>query len=329
MLLSFQILMVLAAFVFVALPLRSFKGQLTRIALPLAVFIGALSIGLYQRIGTPDAESHAAAELPGIDEMVASLDARLKENPDDLNGWKMLGRSYVELKDFPKAIAAYETAVEMESSGNAQTLVDLGEVVLMEDRNSLQGRAGQLFESALALEPGNPKGLFYGGMASANNGNVEEAADRWEALLATSPPANIEQLIRARVAEWRGEPPPAVMAEQPGSIITANVSVDNEAAATIDPRATVFLIARDPAQPRPPIAAVRRQAGELPAAIALSDADAMIPGRVPSGFAELEIIARVSHSGEPVAQPGDWFGQAVVRIADGSEIDIVINQQVQ
>lgn len=328
MLLSLQILMLVAALVFVALPLRSFKGQLTRIALPLAVFIGALSIGLYQRIGTPDAESHAAAQLPGIDEMVASLDARLKENPDDLNGWKMLGRSYVELKDFPKAIAAYEKAVEMESSGNAQTLVDLGEVVLMQDRDSLQGRAGQLFESALALEPGNPKGLFYGGMAAANNGELEQAADRWEALLATSPPANIEQLIRARVAEWRGEPP-TLMAEQPGSVITANVSVDTVAAAAIDPQATVFLIARDPAQPRPPIAAVRRQAGELPAAIALSDADAMIPGRVPSGFAELEIVARVSHSGQPTAQPGDWFGQAVIRIADGSEIDIVIDQQVQ
>ena len=328
MLLALQILMVLAALAFIAFPLRLFKGRLVSTALPLAVFLGALSLGLYQRIGTPDAESHAAAELPGIDEMVASLDARLRENPDDLPGWKMLGRSYVELKDFPKAIEAYETAVEMESSGNAQTLVDLGEVVLMADRNSLQGRAGQLFESALAIEPSNPKGLFYGGMASANNGDVETAADRWEALLATSPPANIEQLIRARVAEWRGEQPP-VMPQQAGSIITANVSVNAEAAAAIDPRSTVFLIARDPAQPRPPIAAVRRQAGELPTAIALSDSDAMIPGRVPSGFTELEIIARVSHTGEPTAQPGDWFGQAVISTADRSEIDIVIDQQVQ
>ena len=55
----------------------------------------------------------------------------------------------------------------------------------------------------------------------------------------------------------------------------------------------------------------------------------MIPGRVPSGFSELEIIARVSHSGEPTAQPGDWFGQAILNTANGSEIDIVINQQVQ
>lgn len=332
----YQIVMLLVALAFIAIPLRVFRERLGNTAIPAGLFVVVLSVLLYRQIGTPDATSLVATNsnnMPSIEQMVASLDARLQQDPNDLDGWKMLGRSYAELRNFPKAIAAYETAVELESGSNGQTLVDLGEVILMSDRSSLGGRAGQLFESSLAIAPSNPKALFYAGMAAVEKGNRELAADRWEALLATSPPANVEQIIRTRIAEWRGEEAPAVaapaVAAPEKSVITANVTVDDAAAGAIDPGATLFLIARDPGQPRPPIAAVRRQAGELPAAIALSDADAMIPGRVPSGFQELEIIARVSGSGEPTAQPGDWFGQAILDTANGSEIDIVINQQVQ
>jgi cytochrome c-type biogenesis protein CcmH len=320
--------MLLAALLFIAIPLRKFQGRLLHTALPMALFIGALSISLYQQIGTPDARSQPTAAMPNIDDMVASLAARLEENPNDLPGWKMLGRSYIEIQDYPKAIQAYEKAAEMESSLNGQTLVDLGEAILMNDNSAMTGRAGQLFESALAIAPDNSKALFYAGMSAAERGDRDTAADRWEALLATGPPGNIEQVIRTRIAEWRGTPL-APVAEQRGSVITANVSIAGPASATIEPGATVFIIARDPAQPRPPIAAVRRQAGELPAAIELSDSDAMIPGRVPSGFAELEIIARVSQSGQPIAQPGDWFGQAIINTSSTSEINIVIDQQVQ
>lgn len=328
--------MIVIAVAFIAAPSRRFKGQVKSVVVPLAVFIVAVSLGLYQKIGMPGAPSAATtasaaasgAEVPGVDEMVEALAARLGENPEDLAGWKMLGRSYVELREYPKAIAAYEKAVELESSQNAETLVELGEVLLMSDQSALGGRAARIFESAIAISPNYPKGLFYAGMAAAERGDTDLAADRWEALLATSPPANIEQIIRTRVAEWRGGTP-AVMPEQPGTVVSANVSVAASAAGSISPTATVFLIARDPSQPRPPIAAVRRQAGELPATIAIGDSDAMIPGRVPSGFTELEIIARISTSGQPIAQPGDWFGQAIVSPGGSAEIDIVIDRQVQ
>lgn len=198
----------------------------------------------------------------------------------------------------------------------------------MNDNATLDGRAGQLFESALAISPNNPKALFYGGMAAIEREDQELAAERWEALLATSPPENIQTILRSRIAEWRGTPV-AQLQRQPGGVITANVSFGGNAAESVPPGATVFVIARDPAQPRPPVAAVRRRADELPASVQLRDSDAMIPGRVPSGFAELEIIARASQTGEPLAQPGDWYGQAIISTAKTLEIDIVIDQQVQ
>jgi cytochrome c-type biogenesis protein CcmH len=67
---------------------------------------------------------------------------------------------------------------------------------------------------------------------------------------------------------------------------------------------------------------------ELPAVVEIGDADAMIPGRVPSGFKTVEIIARVSMSGQPIAQSGDWFGQQVIDTAVTDVVQITIDQPV-
>jgi cytochrome c-type biogenesis protein CcmH len=111
-------------------------------------------------------------------------------------------------------------------------------------------------------------------------------------------------------------------------VVTVNIALGAGASTVVGPDATVFVIARDPAQPSPPIAAVRRRASELPAIVTLSDSDAMIPGRVPSSFAELEIIARVSMSGDPIARSGDWFGSQTHLNGSSDPLAILIDQQV-
>jgi cytochrome c-type biogenesis protein CcmH len=327
--------MLAAAALFVAVPLYRRERKLSVVSIASVVLVAALSATLYSQIGNPGLESgrgeNAAGEVPDIQQMIDSLAARLQENPDDLAGWKMLGRSYLQLQNFPGAVAAFEKAVEMESSQNGQTLADLGEAVLMADQRTLLGRAGQLFENALALTPDNPKALFYSGMAAVQRGDNALAAERWEALLATSPPENVQNILRQRIAELRGEaqaPAAPVAPEQPGAVVNVAVSLGSTATQANLPDATVFIIARDPNQPSPPIAAVRRRLSELPATIEIGDSDAMIPGRVPSGFANLEIVARVSLSGQPVAQTGDWYGQQQVTTAASDTVEIVIDQQV-
>jgi len=323
----FALMLALAA-VFLFWPTYQLKSRLP--AMFVAVVLAAITGSplLYQQIGSPEA-SNAQNVAPDIDEMVSSLAARLEKNPQDLPGWKMLGRSYFQLGRLPEAIAAFERAVELESGRDAQTLADLGEATLMSDQSSITGRAGQLFETALSLSPSNPKALFYGGLAAISRGEPLLGADRWEALLATSTPQEVEDILRQRIAELRGESSAVeapVAANSP--VVTVNVELGTDASSAVGPDATVFVIARDPAQPSPPIAAVRRRASELPATVTLSDSDAMIPGRVPSAFAELEIVARVSMSGDPIARSGDWFGSRTVRNVAGSSLAIRIDQQV-
>lgn len=318
--------MLAAAMLVVMLPLYRAEKKFSASSIISIVAIAAISGTLYSMIGTPNPEA-VSSGIPDINEMVNSLAERLEENPDDLPGWKMLGRSYMQMQNYPGAIAAYERAVEMESSENGQTLADFGEAILMNDSRELLGRAGQLFDSALAITPNNPKALFYSGMAAAQRGDNLLATDRWEALLATSPPPNVAEILRQRISELRGGAPQPAPASS-GTVVNVSVALGNDALAAELPDSTVFVIARDPNQPSPPVAALRRRLSELPAVIEISDSDAMIPGRVPSAFTSLEIVARVSLTGEPIAQPGDWFGQQVTEPASGEPVDLLINQQV-
>ncbi len=331
--------MLLAAAIVVAWPLIHHEKRLSLQSIFAVVVVLALSAGLYAAIGTPQEES-AGSELASIEEMVASLDQRLRDNPDDLAGWKMLGRTYFQIRDYDKAIQAFERAVQLESASNGQTLVDLGEAIWMQDPTTLTGRAGELFENAIATSPNNAKALFYSGLAAVERGERFLAADRWETLLALSPPEGIQEILQQRIAELRGEEMPVQVSElrgeempvqevSDGPIVSATIELAPAAEKAVDPNATVYIIARDPAQPSPPIAALRRRVAELPALVALSDSDAMVPGRLLSGFSELEIVARVSLSGQPVALPGDWYGEKIVRPAESGDISIVIDREVQ
>ena len=320
-------MMLLAAVLVVALPLYKKEQRLSASSTSAIVSILLISVFVYRQIGTPEADTTQPGGLPGIAEMVDSLAQRLQQDPNDLPGWKMLGRSYFQMQNFPAAISAYERAVELERGQNGQTLADLGEVILVSDGRTLNGRAGELFENALAIAPNNQKALFYAGMAAVERGNRELGAQRWETLLAGSPPENIQEILRQQIAELRGEAP-GVATSAGSAVVTVRVSLGESALSAVQADSTVFIIARDPSQPRPPIAAVRRKADELPAYVEIGDSDAMIPGRVPSGFAQLEIVARVSMSGQPIAQSGDWFGQQIISTAESNEVAISINEQV-
>lgn len=325
--------MCLVAIAFVVFALvRDARDHLAVIGVAVVVVV-ALSVGLYGTLGSPDVPS-GRSEQPDIGQMVASLAARLEQQPDDINGWKMLGRSYMTLGNYAAAVGAYEKAVELESALNAQTLVDFAVAVAQADGQQLTPRAVSAFENALAIDPNHPEALFYGGIIAFNRGDETLAADRWERLLATDPPPEVRAIIEQRIAAWRGEPlpeQPVAAAEQTdgGPIVSAAISVAETARQALPAGATVFVIARDPAQPSPPIAVTRRSLSELPVIVTIGDGDSMIPGRSLSAFAEFELVVRASASGNPAQAPGDWYTTTIVRPAESSSVTLTIDTEVQ
>ena len=331
----------LVAVGFAVWPLYRQQRKLTATIAVTIVTVVALSAGLYAYQGAPDVQSGTAA-LPEMDEVIVSLAERLEANPEDLNGWKMLGRSYMSLGNFKGAIDAFERAIDLESGRDAQTLVSLGEARLADSGGDIDENISALFESALAIDPNNPQALFYGGIGAFNRDDAALAANRWERLLSLNPPAEIEGILRQRIAEWRGEPAPAVApaaaaqavaepepaAADGDAIVSARVSLSESAMAALKEDAMVFILARDPAQPSPPIAVTRVMLSQLPLQVAFSDSDSMMQGRTLSMFAEFELVARVAVSGQRTQQPGDWFGAVQVRPADSKSVELTISEQV-
>jgi cytochrome c-type biogenesis protein CcmH len=352
----------LLAVLFGVWPVFKSTRRLTPLLAGIAVFTIALSAGLYNYVGEPNLPSGRGGgdELPDMDGVMRALEERLQDNPDDINGWKMLGRSYMTMRQADKAVTAYEKAMELEDGNVAQTLVDLALAILSrDDAQVIDGRGGALIESALALEPNNQPALFYSGTAAASRGDTDLAASRWEVLLGLNPPEEIRGILEQRVAEWRGQVPAAADANEglpadhppvgestaaataeepqadvstpaadPDAVVTARVALSESALSSITADANVFLIARDPQQPSPPIAVSRTRVSELPAVVSLGDEQSMVAGRSLSGFAEFELLARVSLSGGPAAASGDWFGTVIVRPADANSVYLSIDQQV-
>lgn len=326
-------LLCLIALAFVVWPLYKSSGRLTLMLATVIVLVVGGSAVLYYEIGQPGIPS-GAGSMPGTDEVMASLAERLEDNPLDTEGWILLGRSYQSMQQYDEAISAFEKALELEQGQNSQTMISLA-IALMESRGGeLTERSSSLFENALALEPGNPNALFYAGSAAAQRGDTALAADRWEALAQQDTPPEIREMLQRKINEWRGlpppPPPPAAVAVQPAtnSIVSLNLSLSEEAVAALPENARVFIIARDPMQPSPPIAVAPRQLTELPVRVDLDDSNAMVQGRPLSGFAEFEVVARVSVSGSPAAQSGDWFGSLIVSANSGQTVDLLIDQKV-
>lgn len=321
------ILLCFVALAFVVWPLYRSSGRLTSVLAAVIVVTIGLSAALYERIGNPGIPS-GAGSTPAADEMVVALKERLDENPDDVNGWTLLGRSYQSMQRYDDAISAFEKVVALEQGQNAQSLVALGNALVEQQRGEASDRSSKLFENALALDPDSTNALFYAGSDAARRGDMALAAERWEKLRAQEPPSEIRELLQRKIAEWRGLPPPTTQAALSDAVVSINLSISDAALSDLPADATVYVIARDPAQPSPPIAVTPRRLSELPVVVSLSDRDAMGAGRPLSGFAELEIIARVSVSGSPMAQSGDWSGSLRVNSNDALSIDLIIDQKV-
>jgi cytochrome c-type biogenesis protein CcmH len=343
------VILCLLAIVFAVWPLWRESRRLTPAVASVIVLTVAVSAGLYDTIGSPgvpSGRSQGAAQgmghsgdLPGMEEAVTSLKARLANNPEDVEGWKMLGRTQSAMQDFTGAVDALERAVELENGQNADTLVNLAIGLINRDGGPLMdGRPVALLENALKLDGNNQPALFYMGMTFANRGDTDNAATLWEKLLSLGPPDDVRGILEQNIAAWRGEQPPvpSMLAEQPApeapvpddAVVSARVSLSAEAVASMSNNAPVFIIARDPNAPSPPIAVARRMLSDLPAVVSLTDAQSMVEGRNLSAFAEIELLARVSLSGGPAAQSGDWFGSMIVRPSENNSVVLTIDQQV-
>ena len=295
MLIFIFLTMVFVAICMISLPLLNKEAIKINYIMILAFIFIAVSAPIYYFIGSPQSISLLESESQ-IDRTIEMLNVRLSEDPEDLDALRALANSYVLKNSLENAFLSFEKIISLENYQNADTLADYGEIMINSGDSSYLSQADRLFERSLQIDGTNAKALFLGGLTAATMEEWSLAVKRWQVLLEQSPPDEIKNTLENKVAEWKNLSNTDIEADG----YRVNVAVDsNLIASLVDyPEKVLYIIVRDPNNKRPPLAVVREEVKT--ASVIINNSNAMISGTDLKKFTRLEIIGRISLSGDPL-----------------------------
>jgi len=313
------------------------------LALGLAVPICALAV--YVAVGNPrallpqgpDGGSSHGLSAQQFEALVSRLAARLKDNPEDAEGWMMLGRSYAALGRYGEASEAYAKAAAR-MPRDAQLLADYADALAMAQGRTLQGEPEKIILRALAIDPDNVKALLLAGTAAFNRNAYPAAIRHWERVLGLIPAeSDMVQRVQASIAEARslaGSPDGKTQVAKPapsqgGSRVSGVVTLAPELSGKVAPGDTVFIFARAAEGPRMPLAILRKRASDLPAEFTLDDSMAMSPEMKLSAFPRVVIGARVSKTANAAPSPGDLQGLSAPVKVGAKGVAVTIDNELR
>jgi len=316
-----------------------------------AVFVVALGIVTYQSLGAPELASGVAASadpgergMPPLDDAVSGLIERLQANPEDIEGWVLLGRSFVQMGRFAEAARAYGEARARTPVPDDELDLAYAESRILADQTTLAGAAGEIADRLAKAHPDDVRAQLYGGLAAMAKGEDALARTRFERILALDVPDDLRGVVETRLTQLDGTPTASTAAargdaeasgagdpaEAPDTTLQTRVRVrvavgETVAAEALAGAKALFLFARAP-EGGPPVAVQRHPPSSLPGTFELSDADAMIPSRRLSNYDQVRLVARLSMSGNPIAASGDVFSEATIAPGSDTEVELVLDR---
>ncbi|MGV7204810.1 tetratricopeptide repeat protein [Xanthomonas citri] len=329
------IVIALLAFGVVLRPLwREARG----LAASVAVLLLAASTALYWLVGAPGAITQPTdrpATPRSLDDAIVQLRAALASHPEQAEGWVLLGRSLSSQQKFAEARDAFARAVALRPD-EADVLVAAAQArMLADDSGRPDPEAMRLLEHALAVQPDHQRARWFLGVVQRQAGEPAKASATWEPLLrvvdASTRPGLLEQINAAR-QDARLEPLQApaapTAAAASGKRLQVRVTLDAEFAkrAGLPGDTSVFVIARAADTPMP-VAVEKHALRELPLTITLDDGDSPMPTRTLSSLGNVQLLARLSRSGNAMRQADDVESAPVtVALPAAAPVELVIGR---
>lgn len=321
----------LVVLAFVLRPLWRSRSALVP-ALSLVAVLALATFALYRLVGTPAALDPAVRKAPDtLQDAVAQLEAQLQRDSRQVEGWRLLGRAYASSQQAAKSRDAYARAAHL-APDEPDVLVEAAESrALAAPQHRFDPQAVAMLQHALDVQPQHQRARWFLGISQRQAGQAAAAAKTWEPLLAQVD-ATAAAPLRTQIDNARAEaglpPLPAARQTPAGNALQLAVKLDPELAARVRLRgdASVFVIARVPGRPMP-VAAEKHGVAELPFTASLDDADSPMPTQKLSALREVEVIARLSMSGDATPQPGDLESKPVrVQLPTTAAVELVIGQ---
>ena len=303
---------------------------------PLGLILPVLSLGLYFQLGEYRViEKPALAQVHtgvksenqqsnlSFGEMQELLVERLRDSPENAQDWFMLGRTYMAQQKFDSAISAYQRTLDLVGE-EAGVLFALADALAMNNDGVMQGEPELLVSRGLRKEPRHPTGLWLIGLAAEQRQDYRTAHDAWTTLLPLiqNEPKSVKEvrglihmveqrdptLASAASDSVPSSPPTPTPTPTTGErSLSLLVNLAEPLRQIAAPQDAVFIYAKAMSGPPMPLAVKRLTVADLPVQVTLRDSDAMIPSMTLSSFDQVVVGARISKSGNPVAQTGDLF----------------------
>jgi cytochrome c-type biogenesis protein CcmH len=307
------------------------------------VYMGNLEgLDVAKRSVATDASAQSGGQAMGsVEEMVAGLAERLAREPDDVDGWRLLARSYVSMERYPDAVQALRRARGIVGD-DPGVLLELAGAIARNQGGNLGGQPTELLATALHKAPDNPRALYMAGQLAATQGDFNTALKHWRRLDSMTPAdSKVAPLIKEAIAEAQkalsGEAPqttpqaPVEAVTEPTADIalSVHVALDPDLANQVDKTDTVFVYAQALSGPPMPLAVTRKQVSDLPLQVTLNDTMAMMPTMKLSKFKQVRIAARISKSGNAIPQSGDFQVKiAPIAVTSRDTISLVIRDKI-
>jgi cytochrome c-type biogenesis protein CcmH len=321
------------------------------VVLGCVIAIPAASVFFYERWGAMDqveqflamqematVEGDRRSQMQGL---AQQLREKLEASPDNIEGWGMLGRTYMNLQQYEDAAWAFEQLagnIDNDPRRKATAWGLSAQALFFLNEGDLSGGVSQAIEKARALNPDEVNSLGLLGISAFSQQNFEKALQYWERIVEVAPDHPQLAAIRDGIDQAYqrlGKEPPAASGDDPASSagVTVRVELDPAFENAVADDTPLFLFARSADQAGgPPLAVARLTAGQLPAVVRLDDRNAMSPQASISGAESVRVQARLSPSGNAMPRPGDWQGQVAdpipVTPGESAPVTLVIDTQL-
>lgn len=278
-----------------------------------------------------------------VEQAIGSLERKLREDPDDLEGWSMLGRSYLALANFSRAVEAYERAYVLSRGTDADILVGYAEAQALAAGQQFGEDTLALFVRALQIDPHHERALWYAGFAAYLLQDYPSSVEYWQRLMRRVPEdqPEVRSTLQVYLDDARQKAQPGMAGagpqagnavpsgQKPGGAVSIDVQVSLSTAlqGQVAGSDTLFVYARALQGPPMPLALVRMNASALPVRVSLDDTVAMVAGMNLSSVEQVEVVARISKSGRAKMQSGDFYGSVrPVKTRDSSQVAVMISE---
>ncbi len=333
-----------------------------------SAIIPRLELAAANRASAPPAghgmASGAGTDAASLEVLVERLAAKMEENPDQLEGWIMLGRTYVAMEQPAKGAAALERALAL-APQDPEVMISLAQALAAAADGQLTGRPTELIATALTVAPDHATGLWLHGLAAYQAKDYAQAVARWERLIQGLDPngedaAQLRQFI-ADAREEGGLPPGGVDSPAAGGPVTGSTVATSSASPATDAGApqgpaevpppvvrsalqvevslaeplwreadvnhSLYVYAKAASGPPMPLAVKRLKVADLPLTVTLDDSLAMTPEMKLSNFPQVIVGARISPSGQATPQSGDLEGETgPLAPADQASVKVLIER---